>query len=58
MKEYRSRCEEEQLILLQVQESLRVWRGVKEVGRDGDVDLVDDVALGGDVYSQGQNPWS
>ncbi len=35
-----------------------MWRGVEEVGRDGDMDLVGDVALGGDVYSKGRNPWS
>jgi hypothetical protein len=33
-----------------LQQYLHVWRGVKEVTRDGDVDLVDgNVALGGNV---------
>ncbi len=34
-----------------------MWRGVKEVGRDGDVDLVGGVALGGNAITEGHNRW-
>ena len=54
-KRVRSRRKEEEPIFLQ--ECLQVWWGVEEVVWDGDVDLVDDLALGGNMNSEGRNQW-
>ena len=34
-----------------------MWWGVKEVAREGDVNLVRDVALVGNVITEGHNRW-
>ncbi len=54
-RRYWLRREEEQPIFLH--ECLWVWRGVEEVGRNGNMDLVGNVALARNTYSESCNPW-